>query len=470
MPLGEMTADFFRIVGDARSHALGPFSPTFSIQTCLLEGLQKFLPENAHEMVSGRLHVSLTRVYDGSNVIVSKFASREEVLQALLCACFIPGFSGMLPPRLQGTRYMDGAFSNNQPILDENTITVSPFCGESDICPRDQSAQLYHVNWANTSIEVSRQNFRRFGRILFPPNAEALSTMCQNGFNDALAYLHRNKLINCNKCLSLQWGAGFSITAEVRDEGLFTDSEDDYDPECKECIKHIREALNNNMPETVLQVFKTYIESANKGIAGWIFRQNGFDLLSSLAIPAKLPFHIMHTILITITTATPSIRTRCRNLIDYLIEQVDLLTLPKRLQEQPENDLSASETTSDDDFDYGIIDLDQFEHLLATIEKHEAIYSQYYMNHYISERSVKEHTIIDLTESKGSEVQSLHEEEVTQNLQMDTETGTDLKLQKPDILIDVDNVSEDSFLRSVNETLIEIENLDDSISIKFSSS
>lgn len=143
---GEMTSDFFRVVNEARSHSLGPFSPSFNIQTCLLEGLQKFLPADAHERVNGRLHISLTRSYDGKNIIVSQFDSREDLLQALLCACFIPGFSGILPPRLKGIRYMDGAFSDNLPVLDENTVTVSPFCGESDICPRDQSAQLFHVS------------------------------------------------------------------------------------------------------------------------------------------------------------------------------------------------------------------------------------------------------------------------------------------------------------------------------------
>lgn len=144
---GEMTSDFFRVVNEARSHSLGPFSPSFNIQTTLLEGLSKHLPADAHLRVNGRLHISLTRVYDGKNVIVSQYNSREDLLQALLCACFIPVFSGLLPPRFHGVRYMDGAFSDNLPTLDENTITVSPFCGESDICPRDQSSQLFHVSF-----------------------------------------------------------------------------------------------------------------------------------------------------------------------------------------------------------------------------------------------------------------------------------------------------------------------------------
>lgn len=144
---GELTSDFFRVVNEARSHSLRAFSPSFNIQTCLLEGLDKFLPANAHELVNGRLHISLTRSWDRKNVIVSQFNSRDELLQALLCACWIPCFSGFLPPKFQGERYMDGAFSDNLLVLDQNTITVSPFCGESDICPRDESAQLFHVSW-----------------------------------------------------------------------------------------------------------------------------------------------------------------------------------------------------------------------------------------------------------------------------------------------------------------------------------
>ena len=141
-----MTSDFFRIVNQARASAFGPFSPSFNIQECLLEGMSKHLPEDAHHRVNGKLHISLTRVYDGQNVIVSNFNSREDLLNALLCACFIPGFSGLLPPKFHGIRYMDGAFSDNLPILDENTVTVSPFCGESDICPRDDTAQIFHVS------------------------------------------------------------------------------------------------------------------------------------------------------------------------------------------------------------------------------------------------------------------------------------------------------------------------------------
>lgn len=78
-----------RLVSEARSGSLGPFSPSFNVQNVILEGLEKFLPDDAHIKVSGKLHVSLTRVYDGKNVIVSQFSSKEDLLQVKI---FIKAF------------------------------------------------------------------------------------------------------------------------------------------------------------------------------------------------------------------------------------------------------------------------------------------------------------------------------------------------------------------------------------------
>lgn len=41
---------------------------------------------------------------------------------------------------------MDGGFTDNLPILDNNTITISPFSGLTDICPRDNLIQKYLVS------------------------------------------------------------------------------------------------------------------------------------------------------------------------------------------------------------------------------------------------------------------------------------------------------------------------------------
>ena len=85
-------------------------------------------------------------------------------------------FSGWLPPRYRGTRVIDGGYSDNIPILDEHTITVSPFCGSSDICPQDDYIlNVLQVQIAGSSIEISKENLFRLTRVLMPPDPEVLS-------------------------------------------------------------------------------------------------------------------------------------------------------------------------------------------------------------------------------------------------------------------------------------------------------
>lgn len=112
--------------------------------------------------------------------------------QAIQCSCFIPLWSGLVPPKFNGITYIDGGCSDNLPIIDENTVTISPFSGESDICPQDDTYNLFQLNLVNTSISLSPANLYRITRILFPAHPEVLSKMCQQGFDDALRYLQRN--------------------------------------------------------------------------------------------------------------------------------------------------------------------------------------------------------------------------------------------------------------------------------------
>lgn len=316
LPLGEITSNVLRVAREARQRTLGPFSPSFNVQEILLESLQKFLPDDAHILVNGKLHISLTRVYDGKNVIVSQFNSKEDLLQALLASSFIPFFSGILPPRFHGIRYMDGGFSDNLPTLDENTITVSPFCGESDICPRDISSQLFHVNVANTSIELSRQNIYRFARILFPPNPEILSNMCKQGFDDALRFLHRNNLINCTRCLAVQ---STFVVSETVDDSI------EYDPECLECKIHRQEALVANLPETVMTIFQDAIDSANKGLINWLFKHKSIKLLSLLSLPYTLPADVVYATFTKFILNVPKLRNNLAEISKYFLEQLSNL-------------------------------------------------------------------------------------------------------------------------------------------------
>jgi len=73
--------DVINVAKEARKRNLGPLHPTFNIVKVLRGGLDRDLPSNAHTLASGRLCVSLTRVMDGQNVLVSDFSSKDELIQ-----------------------------------------------------------------------------------------------------------------------------------------------------------------------------------------------------------------------------------------------------------------------------------------------------------------------------------------------------------------------------------------------------
>uniref|UniRef100_A0A8C9EMS5 PNPLA domain-containing protein n=1 Tax=Pavo cristatus TaxID=9049 RepID=A0A8C9EMS5_PAVCR len=142
---------FYASAREVRKKLLGPLSPKCSLLANLRAVLQRSLPEDSYQVASGRLHISLTRVVDGQNVMVSEFSSKEELIQ----------------------RYVDGGFTGLQPVssLEEAVITVSPFTGELDICPRDCPAIFYCFQIFNGSIQISVENLCRISYALFPPSA-----------------------------------------------------------------------------------------------------------------------------------------------------------------------------------------------------------------------------------------------------------------------------------------------------------
>ncbi|RMC02951.1 hypothetical protein DUI87_20144 [Hirundo rustica rustica] len=166
-------ADVLALAKEARKRNLGPLHPSFNVIKIIRDGLMRNLPENTHQLSSGRLCISLTRVSDGKNALISNFNSKEEVIQ----------------------RYVDGGISDNLPHYEcKNTITVSPFAGECDICPKGKSANFHEMNVTNTSIQFSLGNLYRLTQALFPPEPKVLGEICEQGYLDALKFLKENAL------------------------------------------------------------------------------------------------------------------------------------------------------------------------------------------------------------------------------------------------------------------------------------
>lgn len=77
----QFCADVLTLAREARKRPLGVFHPTFSLLRAVQDSLLEKLPADAHRRASGKLCVSLTRLADGRNVLVSEFDSREELIQ-----------------------------------------------------------------------------------------------------------------------------------------------------------------------------------------------------------------------------------------------------------------------------------------------------------------------------------------------------------------------------------------------------
>lgn len=190
VPARLMVSDVFNIAHKARAGVFGPFSPSFSMVNNVREGLRDTFPLDAHTKCTDRVVVSLTRVQDNENVLVEEFQTREELIQALVCSTFVPVLSGVIPPMFRGHRYWDGGISDNLPLYDEQTITVSPFACSSDICP-EKSEDSIELSIVNQTFDWNTNNFSRMRRAMMPETPEGLRNLVREGYKDALRFLIR---------------------------------------------------------------------------------------------------------------------------------------------------------------------------------------------------------------------------------------------------------------------------------------
>ena len=146
------------------------------------------LPANVCDTVNNRLHISLTST-SLENVLVSSFASREDLVDALICSCFIPLFTGNSVPEYLGKKYLDGGITNQFPVLDEKTIKISPFSGNfKDISPGDQS--WLNLTLANENIYLSTRNLLRAKDAASYLSDEKLDYYFKLGFKETELFIH----------------------------------------------------------------------------------------------------------------------------------------------------------------------------------------------------------------------------------------------------------------------------------------
>ncbi|XP_052604473.1 1-acylglycerol-3-phosphate O-acyltransferase PNPLA3 isoform X1 [Peromyscus californicus insignis] len=292
LPLDQIMEILMDLVRKARRRNIGSLHPFFNINKCVRDGLQETLPDNVHQIISGKVYISLTRVSDGENVLVSDFHSKDEVVDALVCSCFIPFFSGLIPPSFRGERYVDGGVSDNVPLLDaKTTITVSPFYGEHDICPKVKSTNFFQVNVTNLSLRLCTRNLHLLSRALFPPDVKVMGELCFQGYLDAFRFLAENGICNGPQ-------PGLSLSSE--------ETESEATPLCPENSSLVGDKLpaslyltavpwDESIQETLSPQLSTALSEAIKDRDGYLSKACNLlpiRILSYIMLPCTLPVEL----------------------------------------------------------------------------------------------------------------------------------------------------------------------------------
>lgn len=177
---------------------LGTLHPSFDLFPRLRRFLNDTLPKDAHKRCRGKVKISLTLFPSLKNWILSDFASRKELIDAVVASCSLPGYSGLTRlPKIRGKRCFDGGFSSNIPFAnDPDVITVSPFSGGCDICPQGDSASPYVLHVVDQPFQISVKNAMRLGTALLPTSWAEMEDHFYQGYQDAHNFLTRDGLIS----------------------------------------------------------------------------------------------------------------------------------------------------------------------------------------------------------------------------------------------------------------------------------
>lgn len=212
------------IIRQLRSFIKNPCELKGSVGELVERKLEKVLPENAHELCSGRLGISVTKLWTFQNEFVSEFHSRRELIDAVCAGCFIPLWSGSLrPPIVRGKKCIDGAYSNNKPkfpctrtsqrtVFDKSSletaveseprqVLVSAFACDVDVSPKGETFLFRSCLFGNYYL-CNWNNLVRTYQAVIPFSLDKYRVRFVDGHHDMKDYLMRSNLIQCRKCWS----------------------------------------------------------------------------------------------------------------------------------------------------------------------------------------------------------------------------------------------------------------------------
>lgn len=102
-----------------------PMYKTYTMIPRVLEWLHRILPNNIHDLCNDRVFISCTRLFGVKNRVISRYHSRQDLIDAVSVSLSIPFIQDNVVRKFRGEYYIDGGFSNNVPTLDDETLVIN---------------------------------------------------------------------------------------------------------------------------------------------------------------------------------------------------------------------------------------------------------------------------------------------------------------------------------------------------------
>lgn len=236
------------ICRDMRAYFKNPIKSEHRLHDSLEATLWRELPYNAHELCSGRLGLSLTKLWSLENKFVTHFETKKDLIDALTSSCFIPIWSGRFEfPYYKGAQYIDGAYSDNSPSFNPTAetgpfgvrrIQLQAFSGYADVSPKDDHyltsfkvfGSRYHISW---------NNVLRSKDAMYPATLKGCYYHTVAGYCDMKRFILNNDFIRCEAC-HLHRARGYPYRRESKP--------------CVACLKLLEKVDGLEIPECVRQM------------------------------------------------------------------------------------------------------------------------------------------------------------------------------------------------------------------------
>ena len=126
-----------------------------------------YLPEDAHIRATDRLFLSITLFPSFKNRVVSRFATRDDLINCIIASTCLPVVFLRDIPRTSHGLALDGGLTNDQPCIDRYTVTVSVLNEEADVKPVEALSVLDMVNipTLNSAFRTARRAEKDAARV-----------------------------------------------------------------------------------------------------------------------------------------------------------------------------------------------------------------------------------------------------------------------------------------------------------------